>query len=244
MSARAAAADVVSFVAVVVPARDEEALLPRCLDHLRAARERLTTERPWVRVVVVVVLDGCTDGSKEVAVRAGVEVVDVDLGSVGAARAAGVARVAALAGRTWGRGAWIAHTDADSAVPAHWLTEHVRQAEGGADVVVGTVRPDPGELDAERLAVWATTRTDVPNGHVHGANLGVRASVDAAVGGVAPLREHEDVDLVARARDAGARVVAVGTCDVLTSARLEGRTEGGYARYLREGLLGVGAAGS
>nr|WP_241769914.1 hypothetical protein [Cellulosimicrobium sp. MM] len=40
-----------------------------------------------------------------------------------------------------------------------------------------------------------------------------------------------------RARAAGARVVADASAEVLTSARLVGRTPGGYARHLREDLL-------
>ncbi|MGH9094635.1 MAG: hypothetical protein ACRDXE_05685, partial [Acidimicrobiales bacterium] len=48
-------------LAVVVPARDEEALVGRCLDSiLRASRE---AEAAGLARVVVVVLDGCQDRS-------------------------------------------------------------------------------------------------------------------------------------------------------------------------------------
>lgn len=233
----ARAPDDVAFVAVVVPARNEERLLPGCLDALDDARAALAQARPDVRCVVVLVLDDCRDDSLAVADGRADAVLVTRAGNVGAARARGVVRAASLAGASWGPGAWIAHTDADSQVPRDWLVEHVRAAEAGADVVVGTVRPDPGDLDPARLRAWRRTRTAVANGHVHGANLGVRASVDETVGGVAPLGLHEDVDLVERARRAGARVVASAACDVLTSGRLVGRTAGGYAEYLRDDLL-------
>lgn len=233
-------ADRVTFVAVVVPARDEERLLPACLDALDEARSFLAAARPDVRCVVVLVLDDCRDDSSSVVDGRADAVLVTGVGNVGAARARGVVRAATLAGPEWGADAWIAHTDADSQVPRDWLLEHVRAAEAGADVVVGTVRPDPGDLDRARLLAWRRTRTGVANGHVHGANLGLRASIDAAVGGVAPLGLHEDVDLVERARRAGARVVASAACDVLTSGRLVGRTTGGYAEYLRQDLLTAG----
>ena len=56
-AARAAGADSIAFVAVVVPARDEERLLPGCLDALDDARAALAQARPDVRCVVVLVLD-------------------------------------------------------------------------------------------------------------------------------------------------------------------------------------------
>src|SRR6476661_8571682 len=49
-------------VLVVVPARNEERLLPRCLQALQDAADRLAAERPGVAVRVVVVLDRCSDG--------------------------------------------------------------------------------------------------------------------------------------------------------------------------------------
>ncbi|WP_418276584.1 hypothetical protein ACNHYB_01350 [Isoptericola jiangsuensis] len=72
---------------------------------------------------------------------------------------------------------------------------------------------------------------------MHGANLGIRASVYRAAGGFAPIPEHEDVAIVAAARTLGARIVPDAAAEVLTSARLVGRTPGGYARHLREDLV-------
>lgn len=233
--------DAVDAVAVVVPVHDEEELLPRCLAALDAARTRLRAERgDAVAVVVVVVLDACTDGSADVAHRAPVTVLHTEHGQVGAARAAGVDAALALLGRAGedlGR-VWVASTDADSAVPENWLTEQVALAAQGVDLMIGTVRPDPRDLSPAQRAAWSARH--VPgraNGHVHGANLGLRADVYRAVGGYGALPEHEDVLLVEDARTAGARVHATDACWVLTSGRTVGRTPGGYARYLREDLV-------
>ena len=78
-------------VAVVVPARDEEALLPACLASLRAALARLGAVHPDVRCRVFVVLDSCRDGSAEVVgQQPDVTALVVEAGTVGAARAVGV----------------------------------------------------------------------------------------------------------------------------------------------------------
>ncbi|MBO3089824.1 glycosyltransferase [Cellulomonas sp. zg-ZUI40] len=233
-------------MAVVVPVRDEEALLGRCLLALGTARDALLA-RGGCTVDVVVVLDACRDASADVVARyvrtrggrdAGVRALHIEAGDVGTARRTGVDDALAAAAdlpRTW-----LACTDADSQVRPDWLVEHVRLADAGADVVVGTVHPDPADLTVAQRAAWRATHVPgLPNGHVHGANLGVRASAYARAGGFLPAREHEDVDLVARLRATGAHVVASDVVDVRTSGRPVGRTPGGYAGHLSATLLTV-----
>lgn len=227
--ARATPRPLVARVLVVVPVHDEEELLAACLASVGEA-----SGAAGVPVDVVVVLDDCRDGSAALARAAGVRTVTVRAGAVGAARAAGIA--AGLVRCAGAPGAvWIACTDADTVVPAHWLRTHRALADAGADVVVGTVRPDPRDLTPRQLAAWRATRVaGRPNGHVHGANLGIRADAYVRAGGFAPLVEHEDVDLVARLRaDRGTVVRAADEVDVVTSGRTVGRTPGGYAGYLR-----------
>ncbi|GAB3603921.1 glycosyltransferase family 2 protein [Microbacterium aureliae] len=221
----------VHTVVAVVPAHDEEVLLGRCLTALDAAIAR--AERRGIRCLVRVVLDACADGTALVAARHGVPVVDVTHASVGRARAAGIADALAEAGGA--EGVWIANTDADSAVPPHWITAQLDAAAAGADVYLGTVRPDFAELPAVYERHWRATHVrGRPAGNVHGASLGIRGEVYDAVGGFAGLREHEDVDLVTRARAAGARAVAGDAAEVLTSGRIVGRTPGGYAGFVRQ----------
>lgn len=232
-----------THVVVVVPARDEEQLLPRCLASVRVALDGV---RPLgVATSVVVVADSCTDRTAEVAEAAGALVVPSVGGRVGAARAAGVdAALARLDADP--RRIWLAHTDADSVVPRRWLLEQLRHAAAGADAWVGTVRladeadgePVPPErrdaVDRWIAAYAALLLPDLTHGHVHGANLGVRADAYLAVGGFEPVGLHEDRVLAARLREAARPVVAGSAEPVTTSHRSDGRVaEGGVAADLR-----------
>lgn len=228
----------VRHMAVVVPARDEQELVGRCLASVLAARRRAVREA-GVSVDVLVVLDRCTDATAEIVSGfAGVRVLEVDRGTVGAARAAGV-RSALAVGPAAPDETWLACTDADSAVPPRWLLAQARLASVGADLVIGTVRPDFRDLSPAQADAWRATHVPGrPNGHVHGANLGMLAEVYLRAGGFADSAEHEDVDLVARVRALGdVMVVPSAAAEVLTSGRQHGRTSGGYAGYLRTELL-------
>jgi hypothetical protein len=122
--------------------------------------------------------------------------------------------------------------------PQNWFTTQIDLARSGADVLVGTVRPDFEDLTPEQIEAWEAQHTPgIANGHVHGANLGISASTYIAAGGFQRMVEHEDVDLVTRAEARQARVHATAACEVLTSGRQIGRTLGGYARHLAEDLL-------
>ena len=221
-------------IAVVVPARDEQERLPRCLAGLDSARHHLQVcqvDPPVVRVVVV--LDRCRDGTGQIAANwPGVEVLACAAGRVGAARAAGIAMV--LQG-TDPATVWIACTDADSLVPVNWLVTQLRAAESGAHVLLGTVRPDPAELPGPVLRRWVAAH-DLTDGHrhIHGANLGIRGDVYIRVGGFPAVAAHEDALLVERVRAAGGRIVGTAASPVLTSARVIGRAPTGMATYLQQ----------
>ncbi|GAB3445921.1 glycosyltransferase family 2 protein [Phycicoccus ginsengisoli] len=233
----------VGTVAVVVPARDEEELLPACLDSIDLARAELQAWRPDTHVTVLVVLDRCTDGTAAVvAARRGVRALSSDAGVVGAVRAAGAAAVLQGTPAALLRHTWLACTDADTTVPRHWLRRQVELAEAGAELVLGTVEPAglPGEL---RSRWWARHTLGEGHPHVHGANLGVRGDAYAAAGGFPSLGVDEDVHLVAALRAAGRRCVATDTTRVRTSARGTGRVaEGGFAGYLRRLAVELGVA--
>jgi glycosyltransferase involved in cell wall biosynthesis len=224
-------AEPIAAVLVVVPARDEEALLPACLTALTAALGHLHGARD-VRSELVVVADRCTDHTVELAAAAGARVVPVDEGCVGAARRRGVAAgLAHLGGLAPGR-VWLASSDADTRVPLNWLTHQVGLADDGADLVLGRAVPDPDGIDPAAGARWHLLHAAPIELPVHGANLGVRLDAYRAAGGWPRLPEHEDRQLVEALLALGAPV-APGI-DVVTSARLVGRAPGGYAGYLRE----------
>lgn len=230
----------------VVPAHDEEELIGPCLDALLVARAAALRRRPELQVGIVVVLDDCRDDTARIVRErlAGFEseeavTVVIDERSVGAARRAGGA--AAVGSGAAGSGAadvserWIANTDADSRVPEDWFSVHADAFDDGVDVLLGTVRPDFTDFSEDDIERWMETH---PPGHlpgnVHGANLGVRADRLDDLGGFRELAEHEDVDLVERARAAGLRVVPTLDAPVETSGRRRGRTPGGYAAFLAE----------
>lgn len=226
----------VGQMVVVVPVRNEERTLGACITALRTALDALAATAPGCGAAVTLVLDRCTDGSARVAGEAAaadsrIRTLTVGFGSVGATRAAGVA--AALATVPPDTPAWIACTDADTLVPTDWLVRFLEFADHGADAVLGTVEPDRSELGARRHAAWSARHVRADgHGHIHGANLGVRASSYLAVGGFEPLRSGEDVRLVECLRAAGMDVRASGTLHAVTSARTDGRAPDGFAGYL------------
>ena len=228
----------IEAILVVVPIQNEERLLPRCLAALNAAVDRVTSNPGCnVDVEVILVLDSCDDRSADIARRSPFHVTRIAARRVGAARAAGVQAGLRRLSHIDDRRIWLANTDADSAVPPNWLSHQLTLAESGLHLMIGTVRPDPSDLTAAQRAAWGSTHVlGEANGHVHGANLGVRADIYLAAGGFEAVTEHEDVLLVERIRATSAPEEATDECWVLTSGRSVGRTPGGYARHLREDL--------
>lgn len=218
----------VAAVLVVIPARDERSLLGACLDAVRRAAQPIRAT-----VTTVVALDRCTDGTETVLRGRSVLAVRTRAGCAGGARAAGVrAGLRHLSAFDRER-LWIANTDADSTVDPSWLTHQLALADDGADLVLGTValRDAP-----ERVrSAWSAEYTTVDgHRHVHGANLGVRASAYLRVGGFATLATDEDVTLAAAIdADPGAVVVRTAAAPVTTSGRLVARAPDGFAAHLR-----------
>ena len=220
-------------IGVILPANNEEALLPACLEALAAS----AADSP-LPVELVVVLDACTDASADVvaefrarrADRLAVHVLHRRLRNVGRARAAGAAL---LTERYPDRLLWIATTDSDSTVPVNWLSVQLAHARDGAAAVVGTITvrewhdrsPDVGRY-ADALYNAGEHR------HIHGANLAFSAAAYRRAGGFAPLACHEDVNLVRAMVTAGEQVVWATDLTVTTSARRDGRTGAGFAGYL------------
>ena len=230
----------ITHVAVVIPAKNEEDRIEACLSAVRVAASRCP-----VAVSITLVADSCTDRTVERSLTfRGVRVIEVSVSNVGIGRATGVRNALGRCG-TEIRGVWVANTDADSVVPADWLVQQLSLANAGADLVLGDVVPHTDEYPRTLQEEWAYAH---PPGRVrteiYGANLGLRAAAYLRVGGFAPLAEHEDVDLVRRiAQLRGASVRYSDAAPVQTSARLEGRTPGGFAGYLRaeRAAMSVGA---
>lgn len=213
-------------IAVVVPAHNEAAMLPLCLQSIRIAASAVLP----VTVRVMVVADACSDSTAAVARSFGGDVLEGSYRNVGAARMAGFGRV--LSAVSPDR-LWLATTDADTVVPKHWFTGQFQHARTGVDLLAGTV-------DVADWSTWPDSLPMLYHGiylnewhHVHGANLAFRATAYVDSGGFRPVPTAEDALLVQAFRRRGHRVRYVGDLPVLTSARPDPRCRGGFGDYLR-----------
>jgi len=194
-------------------------------------------------VHLVVVADACRDRTVQVARRGGASVVSIDARSAGAARAAGAREVLRRTGQLDPATVWLATTDADTLVPARWLRQQVRHASQGWDAIVGTIQvadwsgypPGTRSLFRERYeGVEGVEGGTGQHGHVHGANLGFRASAYLQAGGFPELPTAEDHALVAALTAGGSRVLRTRALPVTTSARRESRAPHGFSHYLAQ----------
>jgi glycosyltransferase involved in cell wall biosynthesis len=224
---------VIRAIGVVVPAHDEEDLLPSCLASLRHAERGLRN----MPVHLVVVADACRDGTIQAARSAGAAVVTIAARSAGAARAAGMQEVLRRTPDLDPATVWLATTDADTLVPPCWLRQQAHYADMGWDAVVGVVRvadwsghrPAASSLFGDYYAGGAG-----PHPHVHGANLGFRADAYLAAGGFPEVPTAEDHALVASLATHGSRVLRTRAVTVVTSARRQARAPHGFSGFLAQ----------
>jgi GT2 family glycosyltransferase len=219
-------------VTVVVPTRGRSAYLEVTLDSLLRQRTRTPHE-------LLVVDDGATDASREVAARAGVRCVSHGVRrSLNAARNTGIRESEA---------AMVAFVDDDVQVPPGWLDALVRGAErnpeaeafggpirarfeGGGPRGCGREEPpittlDLGTEDREAEMVW-------------GANLAVRRAAVERVGWFdeSIVRPHGDEEeWLERLRAAGGRIVYLADAGLdhrrtASDARLAPLARAAYAR--------------
>ncbi len=222
-------------VNVLIPARDEEDLLPRCIESVLEARTSLGG-RATCNVIVAV--DRSMDATFAIAqkmLRGVGTVIRSEAGVVGFARAK--AARTALRQRAYRTSrTWLANTDADCCVPPQWLADQLELAESGAEAVAGIIDVDSfeehDEFVPQRFRSTYLLHPDGTHPHVHGANLGVRADTYLRAGGWADLRTAEDHDLWSRLGACGARRASPSYIRVVTSGRRVGRAPMGFAGAL------------
>lgn len=228
---------------VVIPARDEEELIGRCLEGLAAqtvSRDRFET---------IVVADGCKDATEEtartIATRLGLQLTVL----IGPGEGSGPARrigMDAAADRLEELGVedgLIVTTDADSIPAEDWLRRQLAHFERGASVIAGLVelaeeemvRLPPAvverrELDAQRrMALVTADEPAAEHHHFAGASLGISVRVYRRVGGIEPAVALEDEALARRLREHGVPVLHAADVIVRTSARSDGRAQRGLS---------------
>jgi glycosyltransferase involved in cell wall biosynthesis len=196
------------MISVVVPAHEEECWIGPTLAALRAAA-------PYE---VVVVANGCTDRTADVARRHGARVLETPRPGVSRARNDGARATS---------GDVILFLDADTVLAAGALDAIAAVVPGRAEYGTCRVRPDRPSV----RAVVATTL--LAWGHrLAGTSLGVlfctRALFEAAGGFDETMVAGEDNDLNARLRRLGGRRAYLGGVTARTSMRRFERL--GYVR--------------
>ena len=208
-------------VAVIVPVRDRAHLLARALESVVAQREP--------RAEVVVVDDGSTDGSADVARRfPGVRVVTLTGEGVAAARNAGIAATTAPL---------VAFLDSDDCWAPDKLARQLAHLDAHPDQGYCLARMQNLLEPGVSVPAWiAPADLDRPVIGAVAGTLVVRRAVLERVGGFDPsFAIAEDVDWFCRAKDAG---VAFGILpDVLLERRIHGGNLTAGQERSREPLL-------
>jgi glycosyltransferase involved in cell wall biosynthesis len=222
-------------VAVLIPARNEEVLLGRCLESVIRAIDALPAA---YKAIIVLVSDCSTDRTAEIGyrlIRGHGSVLHTRSGTVGTARAL-AASYAIAKTTTRLSNVWLANTDADCVVPSAWLSDQIDFAVSGIEAVAGIIAVDSFEEHGPevpgRFHSSYSIHADGTHPHIHGANLGVRADRYVDVGGWADLKTAEDHDLWGRLRRTGALLLSSSSLQVITSGRRVGRAPSGFAGAL------------
>lgn len=216
------------MIGILIPVHNEEALLGDCLKAALIAASHPGLQGEPVQILVI--LDSCSDASATIAEGFAVQRLELQARNVGHVRGVGARHLLNQGAR------WIACTDADSRVAPDWL---VAQLALGADAVCGTVTVDTwseGFDPAAQIRYHQAYQACSGHRHIHGANLGISAGAYVRAGGFEPLACHEDVQLVRDLERCGASIAWSHTPQVITSARLEARAQGGFGDYLK-GLM-------
>ncbi len=177
-------------ISVVIPVLDDARLLERCLSAL-AVQSRPANE-------VIVVDNGSTDDSVDVALRFGARVIHEPRRGITAASSAGFDHAV---------GDIIARCDADSFVPETWLAQiaHTFAATPDAVAVTGPARfynLPPGRNALARVlyisGYFVAMRALLGNNVLFGSNCAVSAPAWRAVSDSVPREDpeiHDDMDL-------------------------------------------------
>ena len=234
---------------VVVPARDEEALVGRCLHALAA--QTGTDARAYE---VILVLDACRDRTAAAARSAAawhpqlpLHLLEGPGRGVGAARRVGMDTAAARLRAVGRPGGLIVCTDADTVVDPSWLAAQLALSARGAVAIGGRIdilsedlarlsrrAIELRELSQERRRVAARALGPgvCEHGWFSGASMSVTASLYGAIGGLEPRVALEDESLERALAEQGVEIVRSDSVRVRTSGRLDGRAPRGLAHDL------------
>lgn len=225
----------IKHVAILIPARNEEKLLPRCINSIIDARKNLAND---ITVDIILSVDASTDETyaigQELLKNHG-SVISLNEGNVGHARKL-AAEHAFSRFKAPDHQCWLANTDADCKVPSNWLTYQLQKAATGINVIAGIIKVDSYEEHHNEVAniflKEYTLNSDGTHPHVHGANFGIRGDIYKKFGGWGQLETAEDHDLWNRLVAEDVNKDSDSKLFVYTSGRRIGRAPHGFAQTL------------
>lgn len=184
---------------VIIPARNEEKHIGRCLDSLCRLRFDLSC------IEVIVADNGSADRTVEIA-QAYSDRLDITVLQIPAVAVGRVRNDAAQAAR----GSFLAFVDADCEVEENWLRDATDLLDSGAGVI-GAPYKLPSRA-AWPARVWADRFDRAKSGNVSfvpAGNLLIRANAFWKIGGFNEIiRSNEDVEFCCRARALGFEAIA------------------------------------
>ncbi len=240
-------------ISVVVPARNEEALVGACLTAL-AEQEVIRPEE----YEVLLILDHCTDGTEDRAREVSESYPKLRLLYLeGPGKGAGQARrvgMEAAYTRLKGLGrpeGLIASTDADTVVAPDWLSAQLAAAGRGARAIGGRIelgdggaalpegvwgwRAEQGRERHQRVISELSSGGDAGSAEhwqFSGASLSLTAETYGKIGGLPPQAALEDEYLERTLHQHAIPIERPLSVKVSTSARLVGRAHRGLSRDL------------
>lgn len=137
-------------VSIVIPFFNEREVLPECIERVCAA-----LREAGERAEVVLIDDGSTDGSADIALQS--RPADIQLRVIRLSRNFGK-EAAMTAGLDCTRGEAVIMLDADLQDPPELIPQMLRSWRDGADVVLMQRRSRAGESALKRFSAWAFYR--------------------------------------------------------------------------------------
>ncbi|STY29644.1 Predicted glycosyl hydrolase [Legionella wadsworthii] len=225
----------INTIYILIPARNEEDLLPRCLSSLLKASSVMPSN---IQIETILCVDASTDKTFEIGTKILNKkgtVLNIDKENVGAAR-----RYAAQYALSHYSGpleyCWIANTDADCKIPLNWLQKQIVWANQRVHAIKGIIKVDSYAQHCDEVSNLFekdyNINEDGTHPHIHGSNLGIRADVYQDVGGWSELPTAEDHDLWNRLSRLNLNLVSDASLFVMTSGRKMGRAPLGFADKL------------
>jgi len=200
-------------ISVIIPAFNEERLLPETLRHVNTALDEFT-KRQW-QTEVIVCDNNSTDRTAELALQAGAKVIFEPINQIGRARNRGASAAS---------GDWLIFVDADCKPSAELFAEVASQMEQGNCLAGGSTVKLDGNFPLGRWLIGLWNLVSRTGRWMAGSFIFCEASAFRTIGGFSEdLFVAEELALAKRfkqlAREQNKRIVILRTHPLVTSGR-------------------------